>query len=432
MTQDSNAPRARSRRFRAYLIGSIMVIGFLLLVFYRYIFVTILPGHVGVLYDWLRGGTFVEHVYGEGLVLKLPWNRIYIVETRTRKHDAQVLALSAEGMEIHVDVSALFRANPDEAGRLIKELGPDYEERIVQPLISGSVREVISRYDSTELYTQHFDRLERDLYAKVLSSPYSGLIDFQKLLVRKITLPKAVLEAIEEKLAIEQRTASYVFRLEQQRQEVERLRIEAIGIQNFYSIVSSALTENLLTWRGIEATVQLAHSPNSKVVIVGSGKDQLPLILGSDIHNLPAAKSVQGVNPGDFPSADWEQLPRLFDNRVTTQGHRNGATGVDTQDGIPLQRGEGGDGSTRSAPAQAPSGSTDSSRTKPAPQAAVTPAGAKTDAADMDQNHSDAGLAPIAAGDGLRGERPAMGFRILPRGMETPESTRAPHGAKPE
>lgn len=322
-------PSPRLRRLQVGVVGTCLVIGFLLLLFWRYIFVTILPGHVGVLYSWFFDGIQTGSVYGEGLAVKLPWNRIYIIETRVRVIDHEMVALSAEGMPVQTKFSALFRVKPEMAGYLLKEIGPDYQQRVVDPVAYSTVRTAISRHASQEFYTESFDHLEEDFAELLAEAPYRHIVEFERLIVRELTLPKAVTDSINEKLTQEQLTAAYGFRLERERQEAERRRIEAIGIQNFYSVVSSALTPNLLTWRGIEATVELSRSPNSKIVIVGSGEDQLPLILGSDIHNLPAAAPTQPVAPDQVPRIDWPNLPSLFPKLSDSGGMDVVADGVD-------------------------------------------------------------------------------------------------------
>ena len=152
---------------------------------------------------------------------------------------------------------------------------------------------------------------------------------FNDLIVREILLPPTISSAIEQKLAQEQVAASYTFRLETERQEAEQRRIRALGIQNFYAIVSDALNKNLLTWRGIEATVELAQSNNSKIVIVGSGENQLPLILGSDIHNLKAPPKVEAVTEQTAPPLNVRELPELFPkDDSSTSGVNAPALGV--------------------------------------------------------------------------------------------------------
>lgn len=324
MQANNGEPRVSERdvrRVTSWAIGVTLVLAALLLLFWNYIVVTILPGHVGVLYSWLFGGTRAEKVYGEGLALKWPWNRMYIVETRVQTRDYEVTVLSQEGLYLRFDISAVYRVDPLHAGRLVRELGPDFSDRIVRPLVTGAVRQMVSRFGTHELYTVDYRKLEKQIYDVVKATRYGEIIDFHYIIVRKVIMPEMMARAIEDKLAQEQAAASYIFRLEQERQEAERKRIEAIGIQNFYAVVSQALTPNLLTWRGIEATVALSRSPNSKIVVVGGGKDQMPLILGGDIHNLPAPKAVSPVPSTANPLPNWNNAPRLFpDSNLTTEG----------------------------------------------------------------------------------------------------------------
>jgi hypothetical protein len=269
--------------------------------------------------------------------------------------------------------------------------------------------------------------MELNLYKMVSNSRYSHVIEFQELIISRIVLPETVLSAISEKLALEQRASSYVFRLQQERQEAERLRIEAIGIQNFYAIVSGALTENLLTWRGIEATVELSRSPNSKIVIVGSGKDQLPLILGSDIQNLPPAKPIDPVDPKDAESADWGKLPSIFQRPLpSSRGVRDSAPGTEGQP-MPGTSAKPRPSSLSPPVPPVPAGS------QRRPQVRTSkPDRALGAAPSADRSAQLEGMVPSVDQDGLRGEKPLAGFRILPRHMETPENTRAPYGAKSE
>lgn len=409
--------RRHERKLTAYIVGTAMVVGVMVLLFWQYVFVTILPGHVGVLYSWLFGGTRVETIYGEGLALKLPWNRIYIFEIRTQTRDDRVIALSSEGLEIGVELSTLFRVRAEQAGDLLQTVGPDYEERIVRPVAIGAVREVISRYSTNELYTIDFNRLESDLYEEVRSSPYADLLDFRKLLIRQLVLPEQLLDAIEHKLTEEQRAAAYIFRLERERQEAQRRQIEALGIRNFYAIVSSALTENLLTWRGIEATVELSRSPNSKIVIVGSGEGQLPLILGSDIHNLPPPAATAPLTPEEMPELDWNELPRLFPEPEHAKGVNAPAKGVITG---PITPRDSGQPPTAEPPSGQPPASQDGAQNQ------------QTQSGLMGGTASTDGLAPQADNDGLTAPGGVQeGFFRLPSdGTGGAEPTAQPYGQR--
>ncbi len=301
-------------RLMAVIVGTVLVCGLAVLLLWQTIFVRILPGHVGVLYSLLFGGTATGTLYPEGLAIKLPWDRMYIFETRLQALPFRVLALSAEGMPITVEATTLFRVQRQEAAHLLIEVGPDYNERVVQPMSVFALRQTLARYNSHELYTVDADKLQNLMLKYLQQTPQARYIDYQEVAIREVRLAPELIVAIHQKLTEEQNAAAYEFRLAGQRLEAERLRIEAIGLRNFYSIVQSALTDKLLTWRGIEATVQIAKSPNTKIVIVGGNKDQLPLILGSDITRQTAATEPPvTLVPGDAsPLPDLRNMPSMF------------------------------------------------------------------------------------------------------------------------
>lgn len=297
------------------IVGTLLAGGLAVLLLWHAVLVRIPPGHVGVLYSLLSGGTVLNEIYPEGLQVKLPWNRMYIYETRVQARPFTLLAFSAEGMPITVEATTLFRLVRAQTPQLQVDVGPEYRERIVGPVSTAAVRRIVARYDLHELYTLGADRLQAELLEFMRSAPESRAIYYVNVLVRTVRLPDALVSAIEGKLSQEQIAASYEFRLISQRQEAELLRIQAISLRNFYSIVQGALTDKLLTWRGIEATVEVAKSPNTKIVIVGGNKDQLPLILGSDITRESADKETAVAPvPGDVsPLPDWSTLPPMFD-----------------------------------------------------------------------------------------------------------------------
>ena len=153
---------------------------------------------------------------------------------------------------------------------------------LVIPELRSSVRQVSGRYSAEEIYSTKRAEVEltiKEETRKVLGNNY---IEMKALLIRSITLPDQIKNAIESKLQQEQEALAYQFRLEKEKSEAERRRIEAEGIANFNRIINASLTDNILKQRGIEATIDLAKSPNSKVVVVGAGKEGLPLILGGN------------------------------------------------------------------------------------------------------------------------------------------------------
>jgi regulator of protease activity HflC (stomatin/prohibitin superfamily) len=299
-------------------IAYLLLLGFVSIVLWPLTFFVIGPGEVGVLFRTLTVGTETRFVYPEGINIKWPWNRIYPYEVRIQKQDETVHGLAADGLRITSDISVLYYPKADNAGKLHRAIGPEYADRFVRPTAVEAVRSVIGKYDPHELYQVDMARLEREVMETIQSNT-QDLIIFDQVIIRRIELPKEINQAISRKLTEEQNALAYEYVLEQARKEAERKRIDAIGYQTFYSIVADALTPQLLTWRGIEATVELSKSNNSKIVIVGGGKDQLPLILGSDIANQPNLPAPAPVNPQRYRLPDFDTLPQLFPNAPTSE-----------------------------------------------------------------------------------------------------------------
>ncbi len=299
-------------------IAYLLLLGFVSIVLWPLTFFVIGPGEVGVLFRTLTVGTETRFVYPEGINIKWPWNRIYRYEVRIQKQDETVHGLAADGLRITSDISVLYYPKADNAGKLHRAIGPEYADRFVRPTAVEAVRSVIGKYDPHELYQVDMTRLEKEVM-ETIEANNQDLIVFDQVIIRRIELPKEINQAISRKLTEEQNALAYEYVLEQARKEAERKRIDAIGYQTFYSIVADALTPQLLTWRGIEATVELSKSNNSKIVIVGGGKDQLPLILGSDIANQPNLPAPAPVNPQRYRLPDFDNLPQLFPNAPTAE-----------------------------------------------------------------------------------------------------------------
>ena len=305
---------SRSERVVAWLVGASLAISVLTAIVWQLVFVQILPGQVGVRYSLMSGGTVVDEVLPEGFALKLPWDRVYIYEVRTQRMPFQLTVLSLEGMSLSITGTILYRPVIGAVTELQKDIGPEYRTRLVDPVALSAIRHFAAHYNSHELYSLDFHELRSGVIDDLKNSPSSRYIDYADLLIQSIILPVSVSQSIEQKLAQEQLAASYEFRILSQKQEAERRRIEAIGIQTYYSIISKSINSSLLTWRGIEATVELARSNNTKIVVVGSGKDQMPLILGSDIANTPATPDLlETVTPQQsLRLPDWRILPPMF------------------------------------------------------------------------------------------------------------------------
>lgn len=320
---DPSAPPSVSRRRKKFrltrsdkVIATVLFFGLVALLLIPFIFFAIRPGEVGVLYRLFGGGTETVFVHTEGIGVKLPWNTIYRYEVRSQARDETVNALAADGLSVTVELTVLYHPIPHDVGLLHKTVGPDYAERLVRPVTIEAIRAVVGKYSPHDLYREDIASLEAEVLG-LLKLSSINLIDYRDIIIRRLTLPESLNDAITRKLTEEQHAHAYDYLIQQAEKEAERKRVEAIGIQTFYSIVADALSPQLLTWRGIEATVQLARSPNSKVVIVGGGKDQMPLILGSDISSQPVLPAPEAVNPNSNTLPNFDELPRLFPENRT-------------------------------------------------------------------------------------------------------------------
>ncbi|APU70218.1 MAG: prohibitin family protein [Bacteroidota bacterium] len=245
--------------------------------------VTIDSGEAGVLYKTFGGGVVTDKPpLSEGFHVVAPWNKVYVYEVRRQEIFEKMKVLSSNGLDIQLDASAWYMPKYNELGKLHQEIGEDYLNRIILPTIRSAARSVVGRYTPEQLYSSKRDAIQREIYAetkKILDDQY---IVLDEVLVRDVTLPATIKDAIERKLRQEQESLEYEFRLTKAEKEAERQRIEAEGKARANSILSQSLTDKILTEKGIQATLELAKSGNSKVIVIGSGENGMPLILGDN------------------------------------------------------------------------------------------------------------------------------------------------------
>ncbi|MEM8846966.1 MAG: prohibitin family protein [Bacteroidota bacterium] len=245
--------------------------------------ITIGSGEAGVLYKTFGDGVVTDKPpLGEGFHLVAPWNKVYVYEVRRQEIFEKMKVLSSNGLDIQLDASAWYQPNYNQLGKLHQEIGENYLQRIILPTIRSAARSVVGRYTPEQLYSSKRDAIQAEIFEetkKIVDNQYIVLDD---ILVRDVTLPPTIKEAIERKLKQEQESLEYEFRLVTAQKEAERQRIEAQGKADANRILSASLTDKILQDKGIEATLQLSQSPNSKVVVVGSSGDGLPLILGNN------------------------------------------------------------------------------------------------------------------------------------------------------
>ncbi len=231
------------------------------------------PGHVGVLILFGK----VHGSITEGLHLVNPLTQMDLMNIRTQEVFEHAEAPSKEGLNVELEVSCLYHLNPLEAVKVYRQIGLNYSEIVVKPQFRSAIRGVTVRHDAKDLYTSSREMIATEIFEDLATDMNKRGIEVEKILLRRIQLPASVVEAINSKLAAEQEAQRMRFVLDKEKQEAERKKIEAQGIQNFQRIVSQGISDQLLRWKGIEATSQLAESSNAKVVVIG-GQDGLPLI----------------------------------------------------------------------------------------------------------------------------------------------------------
>lgn len=261
----------------------IAIVAFILiLVLWQTATVKIKSGEAGVLYKQFGQGTVTDMYFPEGFHFIAPWNDIFIYNVRAQEYTEVMDALSKNGLTIRMEMSIRFRPIISEVGIIHQTLGLNYREVVVLPEVRSAARQVIGRYDPEELYSTKRDFIQDEIFNRVKQKLEEKNIYLDAILIRGIELPQNIKNAIEQKLKQEQESQEYEFRIEKEAKEAERKRIEAQGIKDFQDIVSEGISDKLLRWKGIEATLELSKSQNSKVVVIGQGKDGMPLILGGN------------------------------------------------------------------------------------------------------------------------------------------------------
>lgn len=278
---DPNTPDDARSPFSWRLPVLLIVILLLVLLsalLWRRIFVSIEPGEAGVLYRFFTG-TVTERVYGEGLHVIPPWDTMVSYETRLQVAMHAFDVLSVRGLLVHLEVAIRYQPYVDQLGLLHQRIGPEYAGRVVVPQTESVLRRELSRYASEQIYTNEGGLLSASVQ---LARDEIGrnFVNVEDIVIRSIDLPERVISAIESKLQQRQLLASYYFRLRTAMEEAERKRAEASGIRDFQAKVNTSLTPRLLRHEGIRAARDLAISDNSKVIIIGSEEDGLPLMPG--------------------------------------------------------------------------------------------------------------------------------------------------------
>ncbi len=241
---------------------------------------TIGSGQAGVKYSVLTG-TDLDQTYGEGLNIHPPWVNIIKYDVRVQEQLEAITALSSEGLSISMDASIRWRPNTERLPSLHTTYGTDYYIKLVQPELRSAAREIVGQYTPEELYASRRTELQEQIVQRVKQGVETQFVQIDAVLIRNIGLPEQIQRAIEEKLTEEQAVERYFFTLQKDSLEAQRKKIEAQGQAEYQRIITESLSPAFLSFKGIEATQQIANSPNAKTVIVGGGNGGLPVILGN-------------------------------------------------------------------------------------------------------------------------------------------------------
>ena len=223
-----------------------------------------------------------DKVIEPGFHMKAPWNDVYVYTVNEVSSDENMDVLDKNGLSIHVDITVRFFPIPDKIGYIHEKFTKNYVNVLIIPEVRSTVRQVMGRYTAEEIYSTKRAEVENAITTETEKILHESNVTATAVLIRSINLPEQIKAAIENKLQQQQESLAYQYRLDKEKSEAERKRIAAEGESRSNNIINNSLSDKLLKMRGIEATLELAKSPNSKVVIIGSGKDGLPMILGNN------------------------------------------------------------------------------------------------------------------------------------------------------
>lgn len=260
----------------------VIIVAIILIIVLAKSAVTIGSGQAGVLYKTFDNGVVTDKPpMGEGFHIVAPWNKVFIYEVRQQEILEKMNVLSSNGLDIKLEASVWFQPDFKNLGKLHQEKSEMYIERVLLPAIRSAARSVVGRYTPEQLYSSKRDAIQQEIFEETKKIVQNQYIQLNEVLVRDVTLPPTIKDAIERKLKQEQESLEYEFRLVTASKEAEKVIIEAQGKAESNRILSASLTDKILQDKGIDATMKLAESPNSKVIVIGSGDSGLPIILGN-------------------------------------------------------------------------------------------------------------------------------------------------------
>jgi len=347
-------PPAPKRGWRSFVwrhlpavTTSLLLALLMIVVLWPNVVITVPSGRVGVLWKRFNGfdiycwcfvgrGTLLDprELREEGLHIIAPWDRLFIYDLRLQSASQTINAISKDGVNVTAQMNIRYQLAHRSVAVLHKFIGPKYLDTVVGPEIGSQAREVISKYTAEEVYTSRDaiqdqvrsstqkslgSNLNKLVQPEAMEQPdpkhyndfLQGAIQILDTLVLSIELPPAIVNAINRQTEQFYLIQEYRFRVAREAEESKRKQIEANGIAAFQQTVSKGISDSYLRWRGIEATLMLAQSQNTKIIIIGSGKDGLPIILNADtpVPGVTPPSGANGTPPAAAPAAPTESAP---------------------------------------------------------------------------------------------------------------------------
>jgi regulator of protease activity HflC (stomatin/prohibitin superfamily) len=264
--------KSNSAVFIVVLLIALFVVAYL----FNSIVYTISSGEGGVLYRRFFGGTVVDKVYPEGIHFIFPWDRMYIYNVRVQEVPYEFDVLTKKGLRVQLRISIRYAPEYDLLGVLHQKVGPDYVNKVVIPEIESVLRVIIGQMDAEEVYTTKTAVIEKAIN-EAIEQVSQRFIKVDDVIIKRLQLPPSVEDAIRYKIEQKHLAEAYIFKIEREEREAERKRVEAGGIRDYNEIVQSSLSDKILYWKSIQASLELSKSQNSKVVVIGGGKNGLPI-----------------------------------------------------------------------------------------------------------------------------------------------------------
>lgn len=236
-------------------------------------------GHVGVITLF---GKVTGRTIGEGIHIVNPLSRVHELDIRTQEIKERASVPSKEGLIMGLEASVLYHLQPDRAAEVFQKVGARYSDVLLIPNFRSAMRGVTAANNASTLYSDARESMARQVLEDLRAAVQPRGIVIENVLLRDLQLPDTLKQAIEAKQQAQQDAQRMEFVLQKERQEAERKRVEAQGIKDFQDIVAQGISDKLLDWKGIEATMELSRSPNAKIVVVGNTRNGLPLIFSGE------------------------------------------------------------------------------------------------------------------------------------------------------